>query len=153
MLARLIAVVVSGEVGFAARRLRRKAIVMAVAALMSLFGLMFLLVAGYLAAARRFGAVEAAIGFGVAFLVIGLVLLLVQKIMSGISRRRAAERRGAETKALMGAAALAVLPSLLSRGGLATVAVPAALLAAYAIYRENAGNGGSAPDDGRDDTD
>lgn len=147
MLARLIATVLTGEIAFTAGQMRRRAIMIALAALMVAFGLCFLVGAAYLAAAARYGTVEAALLFGVGFLVIGMVFLIWDKLATRVDRRHAAERRASETKVLAGAAALAVLPSLISRGGIAALAIPAVLAAAYAVYRENSQGGHSAGGD------
>ena len=96
---------------------------------------------GYIAAARKFGGVEAAIGFGVGFMLIALIILAVRSIAAR-SRARRARRRGVDLATIAGVAAVSVLPALLkSRAG---IIAPIVALAAYAIYRENQNN---KPDD------
>ena len=138
MLASLISGLASGETVAAMRRARTAAIVYVLALSAALCGLGFLVGAAYIWAAARYGSLAAALGFGVGFLVIAGVVLLIHRLMSGARARRAARRRNADMKALGITAALAVLPTLLKgKGGLGVILGPAMALAAYAIYREN----------------
>jgi protein-S-isoprenylcysteine O-methyltransferase Ste14 len=134
MLASLIAAFASGEAMDAVRRAKVTAIAYLAAAVFGLCGLGFLIGAGYIVAARRFGTVEAAVGFGAGFLLIAIVILAVRSLAAR-SRARRARRRGADLATIAGVAAVSVLPALLkSRAG---IIAPIVALAAYAIYREN----------------
>jgi len=147
MLASLLSGLASGETVAAVRRARTAAIVYALAALAALCGLGFLVGAGYIWAAARYGSLAAALGFGIGFLVIAGLVLLIHRMMSGARARREARRRNADMKAIGITAALAVLPTLLKgKGGLGIVLGPAVALAAYAIYRENTKPGDDGPD-------
>ncbi|UVK56612.1 hypothetical protein DBIPINDM_003230 [Mesorhizobium sp. AR02] len=138
LLASLLSGFASGETVAAIRRARTAAIVYALAALAAFCGLGFLVGAAYIWAAARYGSFAVALGFGVGFLVIAGLVLLIHRLMSGARARRAARRRKADMKALGITAALAVLPALLKgKGGLGVILGPAVALAAYAIYREN----------------
>ncbi|QKC81456.1 hypothetical protein [Mesorhizobium sp. NZP2077] len=138
LLASLLSGFASGETVAAIRRARTAAIVYALAALAAFCGLGFLVGAAYIWATARYGSFAAALGFGVGFLVIAGLVLLIHRLMSGARARRAARRRNADMKALGITAALAVLPTLLKgKGGLGVILGPAVALAAYAIYREN----------------
>jgi hypothetical protein len=138
LLASLLSGFASGETVAAIRRARTAAIVYTLAALAAFCGLGFLVGAAYIWAAARYGSFAAALGFGVGFLVIAGLVLLVHRLMSGARARRAARRRNADMKALGITAAIAVLPTLLKgKGGLGVILGPAVALAAYAIYREN----------------
>lgn len=138
LLASLLSGFASGETVAAIRRARTAAVVYALAALAAFCGLGFLVGAAYIWAAARYGSFAASLGFGVGFLVIAGLILLVHRLMSGARARRAARRRNADMKALGITAALAVLPTLLKgKGGLGVILGPAVALAAYAIYREN----------------
>lgn len=138
LLASLLSGFATGETVAALRRARVAAIVYAIAALAAFCGLGFLVGAAYIWTAARYGSQEAALGFGVGFLVIAGLVLLVHRLMSGARARREAKRRSADMKALGITAALAVLPALLKgKGGLGVILGPAVALAAYAIYREN----------------
>ena len=138
MLGTLISAVISGEAADAAGRARRAAIVYLLAALLSLAGLGFLIAAGFMATAHAIGHIPAALAFGGGALLIAIVIVIAHRIRAGRERQRAAERRRTELKSVLGVSAVAMLPTLLSRGGLRTLAIPAIAAAAYAIYRENA---------------
>ncbi|MER9642970.1 hypothetical protein [Mesorhizobium sp. M0239] len=138
MLATLISGLASGETVAAIYRARTAAIVYVIAMAAALCGLGFLVGAAYIWAAMRYGPLAAALGFGVGFLVLAGLVLLVYRISAGSRAPRRAQRRNADMKAIGITAALAVLPSLLKgKGGLGVILGPAVALAAYAIYREN----------------
>lgn len=146
-LASLLSALASGEAVAAARRARTAAIVYALAALAAFCGIGFLIGAGYIWASIRYGSLTAALGFGVGFLVLAGLLVLIHQLSAKARARRRAARRNADLKALGLTAALAVLPSLLkSKAGMGALLGPAAALVAYAIYRENTKPG----PDGRD---
>jgi EamA domain-containing membrane protein RarD len=136
MLASLIAAFVSGEAANAARRAKGAVIAYVVVAILALTGIGFLVGAAYVVAARRFGSVEAAIGFGVAFILIALLILLVRKIAASMRARRS-RRRAVDIATIAGAAAVSALPLLLRKGGASGLVVPLIAIAAYAIYREH----------------
>ncbi|PDQ22423.1 hypothetical protein CN311_03855 [Mesorhizobium sanjuanii] len=145
MLATLISGLASGETVAAMRRARTAAVAYALAALAAFCGLGFLVGAAYIWAASRFGSMAAALGFGIGFLLIAGLVLLVYRISAGTRARHRAQRRNADIKAIGIAAALAALPTLLKgKGGMGVVLGPAIALVAYAIYRENTK---PAPDD------
>lgn len=138
MLASLIASFASGETVLALRRARRAAIAYALAGLAFLCGAGFLMVALFIWTARRYGAIEAALAFGVGFVVLGTIVLIVHKITRGSRAKRAAQRRSSDMTTIAVASALALLPSILrGKAGLGTLAAPAVAALAYAIYREN----------------
>lgn len=144
----------TGEAADAARRVRTGIVVYLLAAAAAGCGLVFLLIAAFIHVSEnlRYGPLATALGFGAGFLVLALLLVAVHRFGSAARAKRLRERRRSEMKAVMGAAALTALPSLVARGGsLVALAVPAAIAAvALAIYRENSG---SRPDeaDGKDD--
>lgn len=149
MLATLISGLASGETVAAMRRARTAAVVYVLAAVFALCGLGFLVGAAYIWAANSYGSMAATLGFGIGFLVIAGLILLVYRISAGTRARRRARRRNADLKAIGITAALAVLPTLLKRkGGMGAVLGPAIALAAYAIYRENTKPGSDDPDAG-----
>lgn len=139
MLASLIGSVVSGEASDAVARTRRALVAYAVAALLLLCGAGFLLGAAFVVAARELGAVTAALWFGGGFVVLALVIVAAYRISARAAAKRAAARRQAEAKAVAGAAALALLPTLLAGRGRSLVLIaPAVAAFAYAVWRENA---------------
>ncbi len=138
MLPTLIMSIISGEAADAAARARRAAVVYMAAALLALVGLGFLVGAGYIAAARELGSLEAALIFAGGFVVVALILIVVQRIWSKARAKRIAERRKREVTGVASAAALALLPTLLSRkGSLPILAIPIAAAIAYAVWRKN----------------
>lgn len=144
MLASLIAGFASGETTLALRRTRRAAVAYLAAGLAALCGVGFLVGAAFVWAAGRFGHIEAALGFGLGFLVLAGLILLVHKLAAGSRARADRKRRRSDIAALGTTAAVALLPALLrSKGGIGAVLGPVVALAAYAIYREN-----RKPDDG-----
>ena len=138
MFASLISGLASGETLAAMRRARTAAIIYVLATIAALCGLGFLIGAAYIWAAFRYGSFAAALGFGIGFLVLAGLILLIYQISAGSRARRRAERRKSDMTAIGITAALAVLPTLLKgKGGLGVILGPAAALVAYAIYREN----------------
>jgi undecaprenyl pyrophosphate phosphatase UppP len=138
MLASLIASLASGETRVAMRRARRAAITYVLAGMAGLVGVGFLIGALYIWLSERYGRLETAIGFGVGFIVLAALILLVHRLTAASRARRAAERRKADLTAMGVAAALAALPGLMrSRAGLGALLAPALAVVAYAIYREN----------------
>jgi hypothetical protein len=135
MLASLIGSLISGEAINVARRARAAAIAYVVAAILILCGLGFLVGAGYIAAARRFGSISAAIGFGVGFLLLGGIELGIHAIVASV--RRGQSRHTLDMAKIAGAAAMTGLPLLLKRGGIPGLLAPLIALLGYAIYREN----------------
>lgn len=136
-LATLIASIASGEAADAVRRARVAAIAYAIAGLLALVGVLFLLVAAYIAAAMRFGPVATGLAFGFAFLIIAAIIVTVHGVSSKREARRVARRRGTEMKAVASAAAIAALPTLLAGRGKLTLIAPALAVLGYAIYHEN----------------
>ena len=138
MFASLISGLASGETLAAMRRARTAAIIYVLATIAALCGLGFLIGAAYIWTAFRYGSFAAALGFGIGFLVLAGLILLIYQISAGSRARRRAERRKSDMTAIGITAALAVLPTLLKgKGGLGVILGPAAALVAYAIYREN----------------
>jgi undecaprenyl pyrophosphate phosphatase UppP len=147
MLASLIASLASGETVVAIRRARRAAIVYLLAGTAGIIGVGFLIGALYIWLSELYGRLETALGFGVGFIVLALLIVLVHRLTAGSRAKRAAERRRSDLTAMGVAAALAALPGLMrSRAGLGTLVAPALAIVAYAIYREN-----SKPKPDRDD--
>jgi hypothetical protein len=126
------------------RRARNAVIIYLLALAAFLCGVGFLIGAGYIYAAQRYGGFHASLGFGVGFVVLAVLIFATYQIASAVSeRRKAREQRAAQMSSLL-AAALALLPALLrSRTGLAGLLTPVVALIAYMIYKENSGT----PDD------
>ena len=140
MLAQLIQSIAAGEPARAAKRVRRMVVDYLIAGICLAIGTGFLIAAGYIFVAERYGPLYTALGFGLGFIAIAAIALILHRIVAGIqARRRAEEARAAQLKTMVGAMAVAVLPALLKgRGGLVGILTPALAMAAYAIYKENA---------------
>ena len=146
----LILSLLTGEASAVARRARRSAVEYIIAGAAAAVGFGFLALAAYIYAARLYGELEAAIGFGAFFLAVSVALLIYHRVSARARARRARENMSREAMTVAGTLALTALPSLLSkRGVVAGMAIPVLSAIAYAIYRENAGAG---DDEGDDDT-
>lgn len=139
MLAALIQSIVSGETTRAAKRVRRAVIDYMIAGICLAIGVGFLIAAAYIFVADRYGPLYTAIGFGLGFIALAGVALIVHRIISGIqAKRRAEEARAAQLQALAGATAFAILPAFLKgRGGIVSLLASIAAMVAYAIIKEN----------------
>lgn len=137
MLARLVKLLAAGEADAVKRRVKTALIAYTAAALCAVAALVFLILAAYLAAAVEWGAFDAAILFGIGFLALAGVILLIYKIVARARQRELRRKRAADATTLAGASALALLPSLLSRkGGTSALLAGLAAMAGYAAYRE-----------------
>ncbi|MBZ9991470.1 phage holin family protein [Mesorhizobium sp. BH1-1-5] len=135
----LISALASGEAMAAVHRARTTAILYGLAAVFALCGVGFLIGAAYIWLAARYGPLATSLGFGIGFLVLAGLVLVIHKLTTSMRSRRRAKRRQADMTALGVTAALALLPALAkSKGGLGAVIAPALAVVAYAIYRENA---------------
>lgn len=149
MLASLIAGLASGETAAAIRRARTAAIVYLFAGAAALCGVGFLIGAAFIWTENRYGSMAAALGFGIGFLVVSGIILLVFTLSAGRRRVNQAKRRKADMTAIGVTTALAILPTLLrGKGGLAALVTPVVAAAAYAIYQENK-KPGDGPDSGK----
>ncbi|MGX5802769.1 phage holin family protein [Bradyrhizobium sp. Arg314] len=135
----LISALASGEAMAALQRARMTVILYGLAAVFALCGVGFLIGAGYIWLAGRYGPLATSLGFGIGFLVIAGLILVIHKLTIRMRAKRRARRRQADMTAVGITAALALLPALAkSKGGLGAVVAPALAVVAYAIYRENA---------------
>ena len=138
MLATLIAGLASGETMMAVRRAKRAAIAYLIAGIFLAIGIGFLIGAGYIWTAARYGALHAALYFSAGFVVVAILVIVINKLTA---EKRVAEikvKRKSEVTAIGVTTALAILPVLLrSRAGLGLIAAPAIALAGYAVYLEN----------------
>lgn len=136
MLASLIATILSGEALDAFRRTRSAAVAYAAAGLFAIVGLGFLVGASYVAAARRYGTIEAAIAFGAGFLLIALVIVTIHAVRQKNRKKAIEGRRTTDVATMAGVAAVTLLPSLMrGRAAAGGLAAAVAALAAYGLYR------------------
>lgn len=136
MIASLIASVASGEALSAAGNAKRAVIAYVIAAVFLLFGMVFLTIAGFIALANTYGAIEAALWLGGGFLAAAILAVAIHRIAATLRARRIARRRRSEAAAMAGAAALAALPSLLAGRGRLALLAPLVGILGYAIFRE-----------------
>jgi hypothetical protein len=136
MLATLIASVLSGEASDAFARSRRAFVAYALAALLALVGVGFLVGAFYIVLARRVGSLEASLWLGGGAIALSLVIVVFHKIIASVRARRTARRRRTEITAVASAAAIATLPALLGKGRGMVLLAPALAAIGYAIWRE-----------------
>lgn len=138
MLASLLASLASGETIVAIRRLRRAAVAYLLAGVAALCGVGFLIGALYIWLSDRYGRLEAALGFGVGFIALALLVVFAHRLTAGSRARRVTAKRRSDLTAMGIAAAVAAVPTLMrSRVGIGALLAPALAAAAYAIYREN----------------
>src|SRR5690606_2491292 len=103
-------------------------------------GLVFLLIAAFVVAAREFGVVKAALGFAAVFIIGAAIIVIVHRVAARSKAKLAAKRRQSEITAVVGAAAVAMIPTLLAGGkGRSSLALLAPALAGlgWAVWREN----------------
>lgn len=138
MLATLITGLISGEALAALQRAKRKAVAYAIAGVLALFGLVFLLVAAYIAAARWLGPMEAALAFAGAFFVVAVLVLAISRLGAERVVRKNTRVRNRELSRIAVTTGLALLPTLMrGRVGKAALIAPAVAALVYGIYREN----------------
>lgn len=138
MWASLLGAVLSGEAVATARRLKTQILVMAGLGVIALLGLMFLILAGYLFAARELGPIAAACWIGGALIVIAVLGFAVYRMGAARRARRVVQQRKAEIGSVAAAAAFAALPALASRKNAAgLILVPFLAVVGYHIYKEN----------------
>jgi hypothetical protein len=122
-------------------RIRNAIIINAAIAVLALAGLVFLLIAGFLAMAEAVGAVYAALILAALFLVLALAVYLGSLIGKSREKRAAVDkRRSAEASAFVTTAAVTALPVLLKSPALRTLGLPAAALAAFFLLRKGGGD-------------
>lgn len=137
MLGTLIATLLSGEAASSMRRARKAFVAYLFAAVLAAVGLGFLIGAGYMAAARRLGPIEAALVFGGCFLFIAILIVGIHAYVARRQARIAAERRASDLAAVAGMAAVTALPGVLrGKAAWGGVGVAAAAAVAYGVYRE-----------------
>ena len=138
MLSALLASLASGETKLALRRAKLAALVYGFVAVFMLCGAGFLVGAGYIFAAGKYGSLHAALGFGVGFIVVALAVLLIFKLTARRRARKVAAFRKSEFSALAAASGIAIASNLLrSPAGLGLLATPLIGFLAYQIIKEN----------------
>ena len=148
MLASLIAGLASGEAIQALRRAKRAAVAYLCAAIAAACGAGFLIGALYIWASEKYGPLEAALGLGVLFILIALLILLAHTVAARSRARAIARKRSTDLKAMGVATAVAALPGLLrGKPGISLLVAPAVALAAYVLYRRGRAPNSDLPPD------
>lgn len=124
LLAPLLTSLAAGEVGLAVNRAKRSAVFLSIIGVLAAIGVIFLLVAGYIALSERYGELRAALYLGGGALALAIILYIIMKISDGIMRKRQRDRAKVDTSALMTIAALAAAPMVLRSRLLLALAVP-----------------------------
>lgn len=137
MLASLIASMASGEIMDAMRRAKSAAVAYLLAGLAGLVGVCFLFAAAFSWIASIYGTVYTALGFGGAFILVAVIIVIAHRLSERSQKRLAQQRRAHDMKAMAQTAAMIVVPALIARGGVGGVAAPLLALLGYGIYREN----------------
>ena len=136
MLGSLLVGLATGEAAALARRARSAAIAYLLVAVLAVIGLVFLLVAAFIVAARYLGPVPAALWFGGIFLALAFIILIVHRLAANSRKRELERQRTRELSAVATTTAFAAIPALSkSRGGLGALGLGMAMLGGYALYR------------------
>jgi len=138
MFGALLGTLASGEMALALRRAKLAAIFYALIVVFALCGIGFLIGAGYIFAADRYGSFHAALGFGGGFIILALLLWIIFKLSAPRRAKRRAAFRKNEISAMAAASGIAVASNLLrSRAGIGLLATPLIGYLAYQIIKEN----------------
>lgn len=137
MLATLIASMASGEIMDSMRRAKSAAVAYFMAAIAILIGLGFLIAAAFSWIADIYGTVYTALGFGGAFILLAIIIIIAHRVTERGQKQLAKQRRSHDVKAMAQTAAMVVVPALIARGGVGSLAAPVLALLGYGIYREN----------------
>jgi chromate transport protein ChrA len=124
LLAPLLTSVAAGEVGLAINRLKRSAVFACVIAVLAAIGVIFLVVAAYIALAERYGEMQASLILAGSAFGLAIITYIVMKIVERAARNRQRERAKVDTSALLTVAALAAAPIVLRSRALMMLAVP-----------------------------
>jgi chromate transport protein ChrA len=124
LLAPFLTSLAAGEVGLAVDRVKRRAVFLTFVGILGVIGVIFLLVAGYIALAERYGELQAALYIGAGAIVLAIVLYIIMKISDSMTRKRQKDRAKVDTSALLTIAALAAAPAVLRSRSLLMLAIP-----------------------------
>lgn len=137
MLASLIASMATGEIIDAMRRAKSAVVAYLLAGVAALIGVSFLIAAAFSWLASIYGTVYTALGFGGAFILLAIIVVVAHRFSERSQKRLAQQRRAHDMTAMAKTAAMIVVPALIARGGVGGVAAPLLALLGYGIYREN----------------
>lgn len=135
LLAPIVATLAGDELKLLTGRAKRVAILGTTIAVFGLIAVVFLCVAAFLALAQNYGGPIAALILAGLSTIIALLILAVLKIQAAAEEKKRKERIAADKSALMAAAAMATVPSILKRPILA-VALPLAGIALMSLLSD-----------------
>ncbi|WP_147307435.1 hypothetical protein [Mesorhizobium denitrificans] len=122
----------------ALRRAKLAVISYGLIAVFLLCGIGFLIGAGYIYAADRYGSLHAALGFAGGFVLLALLVWVIFKLSAPRREKRRAALRKSEISAVAAASGIAIASNLLrSRAGIGMLATPLIGYLAYQIIKEN----------------
>jgi chromate transport protein ChrA len=124
LLAPLLTSVAAGEVGLVINRLKRSAVFAGIIAVLAIIGVIFLVVAAYIALAERYGEMHASLILAGSAFGLAIITYIVMNIVERAARNRQRERTKVDTSALLTVAALAAAPVVLRSRALMMLAVP-----------------------------
>jgi chromate transport protein ChrA len=136
LLAPLLTSVAAGEVGLAINRLKRSAVFACVIAVLAAIGVIFLVVAAYIALAERYGEMQASLILAGSAFGLAIITYIVMKIVERAARNRQRERAKVDTSALLTVAALAAAPIVLRSRALMMLAVPLVALGGLSLLKK-----------------
>jgi len=129
----LLTAFASGELHETVRRTKRNAVFYGVIAILGIILVIFALVAAQVWLAGLYGPLDAALMIAGSALVLMILVFVVMKIVAARDRRRARERRRANTS-LYTTAALTLVPYVLRSKVTLVVGLPLAALAGYFLF-------------------
>ena len=124
LLAPLLTSVAAGEVGLVINRLKRNAVFAGIIAVLAIIGVIFLVVAAYIALAERYGEMHASLILAGSAFGLAIITYIIMNIVERAARNRQSERAKVDTSALLTVAALAAAPVVLRSRALMMLAVP-----------------------------
>ncbi|WP_457301600.1 YwiC-like family protein [Phyllobacterium sp. P5_D12] len=124
LLAPLLTSVAAGEAGLVINRLKRNAVFAGIIAVLATIGVIFLVVAAYIALAERYGEMHASLILAGSAFGLAIITYIIMKIVERAARNRQRERAKVDTAALLTVAALAAAPVVLRSRALMMLAVP-----------------------------
>ena len=133
LLAPLLTSVAAGEVGLVINRLKRNAVFAGIIAVLAIVGVIFLVVAAYIALAERYGEMHASLILAGSAFGLAIITYIIMKIVERAARNRQSERAKVDASALLTVAALAAAPVVLRSRALMMLAVPLVAFAGLSL--------------------
>ncbi|MGH6860374.1 MAG: hypothetical protein ACRECY_08960 [Phyllobacterium sp.] len=139
LLSPLLTSLAAGEVGLAVNRVKRSAIFLAIIGIFGAIGVIFLLVAAYIALAQRYGELHASLYLGGGAIALAIIFYVIMKISDAAIRKRQKDRAKVDTSALLTIAALAAAPAVLRSRSLLMLAIPVIAFGGFSLLGKKSG--------------